>query len=63
MAKKYLTAIELQDKKTDLEIKIANLLFRYNQICANNGFQVEEMKMAAHNTDHERTFEIDIHII
>lgn len=63
MAKKYLTAKELQDKKCDLELKIAGLIWAFNQKCADNCFQVEDIKMETHGTDHTRGFNIDIHII
>lgn len=63
MAKKYFTSRELQDKKTDIEIKIAGLISSFNKKCADNHFQVEDMKMVTYSTDHERVFEIDIHII
>lgn len=58
-----LTARQLQDIKTDLEINIANMLHTFNQTCVENGFQLEQVVTYAQGFDDVRAFEVDIHII
>ena len=58
-----LTAKELQEIKTQYEIAMASMLGDFNQLCADNGIQVEQIKIGTIGTDHNREFECDIHII
>lgn len=57
-----LSAVELQDQKTAMEIRIIALLNDFNKICVDNGFQVSGLNYSHDNTDQDRKFEIDIQI-
>ena len=59
---KSLTAMQLQDIKTGFEMKIEGLLSELNSVCADNNFQVSGINYRHDDTDHARTFEIDIQI-
>lgn len=62
MAKKNLSAKELQELKCKAEVRIADILFSLNQKCADNHFQYSGIEVKAHDTDHDMTFEVDINI-
>jgi hypothetical protein len=59
---RLLTARQLQDIKTEFEIKIERLLGELNTVCADNNFQISGVNYQHNDTDHARTFEIDIQI-
>lgn len=60
--KKQLTAKELQQIKLETEIQIEKILSDFNQLCAENDFQVSGINYQQRKTDHNREFEIDIQI-
>jgi len=58
-----LTAIQLQNKKVKAEIKIMRILEKYNQICVDNHFQLENVIIKTSGTDADRRFDVDLAII
>lgn len=55
-------AKELQELKVDVEMKIEYLLTSFNQVCCDNDFQAEEVRIETRNTDRDRRFSVDIFI-
>jgi len=58
-----LTAKQLQEAKIKAEIKIMNILKKFNAKCVANDFQLETITLTTTNTDQDRTFDVDIHIV
>ncbi len=63
MKKKKITAAELQGLKCKAEIKINSILHKFNGICVENDFQIEDIKLTTENTDALRAFDVDILIV